>query len=137
MALQKWTCGPCDGPKICVCTGPQCGPQCGPGGCGPSCGCEEPQCGCEEPACGCEEPACGCEPACGGDGGCGQACGGKKRLFGRLLSCFSGCGGCDKELYWSEWHNDPPRCCDPCDKCGNWVGPGAGYRAPYAHPYGP
>jgi hypothetical protein len=40
-------------------------------------------------------------------------------------------------LYWSEWHNDPPQCCDPCDCYGNWVGPGAGYRAPYHHPYAP
>jgi hypothetical protein len=39
-------------------------------------------------------------------------------------------------VYWSEWHNDPPRCCDPCDHCGNWIGPSAGsYRAPYAHAY--
>jgi hypothetical protein len=47
------------------------------------------------------------------------------------------CGGCSSELYWSEWHNDPPQCCDPCDRCGNWIGPGVGYRAPYAHPYSP
>jgi hypothetical protein len=40
-------------------------------------------------------------------------------------------------LYWSEWHNDPPQCCDPCDRCGNWIGPGGGYRAPYAHAYSP
>ncbi|MEM8864731.1 MAG: hypothetical protein AAGF31_04215 [Planctomycetota bacterium] len=64
---------------------------------------------------------------------CGDACGD--------ACCDDCCGdcclGCDKELYWSEWHNDPPRCCDPCDKCGNWVGPTAPYRAPYAHPYMP
>jgi hypothetical protein len=29
-------------------------------------------------------------------------------------------------MYWSEWHNDPPRCCDPCNRCGQWVGPSAG-----------
>jgi hypothetical protein len=41
-------------------------------------------------------------------------------------------------VYWSEWHNDPPRCCDPCDCYGNWTGPGNGpYRAPYAHAYAP
>jgi hypothetical protein len=62
--------------------------------------------------------------------------------------CGALCGasscGCDSEVYWCEWHNDPPRCCDPCDRCGNWVGPGAGcdcgcyggYTAPYDHPYG-
>ncbi len=44
------------------------------------------------------------------------------------------CTGCNCETYWSEWHNDPPRCCDPCDRCGNYVGT-TGYRAPYNHPY--
>jgi hypothetical protein len=33
--------------------------------------------------------------------------------------CGSGCG----EVYWSEWHNDPPDCLDPCNRCGNYVGP--------------
>jgi hypothetical protein len=51
--------------------------------------------------------------------------------------CCSGCG-CDEEVYWSEWHNDPPRCNDPCDCHGNWIGPSAGsYRAPYSHAYSP
>jgi hypothetical protein len=42
-------------------------------------------------------------------------------------------------VYWSEWHNDPPRCCDPCDCHGNWTGPSAGsyHHAPYAHAYAP
>ena len=49
-----------------------------------------------------------------------------------------GCSGCGGEPYWSEWHNDPPCCNDPCDRCGNWIGPGAaGYRAPYYHEYAP
>jgi hypothetical protein len=51
-----------------------------------------------------------------------------------------GCGGCDSELYWNEWHNDPPRCCDQCDPCGNWTGPSAGgtsYDAPFEHEYMP
>jgi hypothetical protein len=51
--------------------------------------------------------------------------------------CCSGCG-CSEEVYWSEWHNDPPRCCDPCDCHGNWIGPSSGsYRAPYGHAYSP
>jgi hypothetical protein len=51
--------------------------------------------------------------------------------------CYAGCG-CNEEVYWNEWHNDPPRCCDPCDCYGNWTGPGSGpYHAPYAHPYAP
>lgn len=137
-AFERWDCGPCDGPRICYCTGPC-------GGCeGPSCGCAEPACGCAEPACGCAEPACGCaEPACGCESpcGCGSAVGccgcgllGIFKPVGRAIGAVCGCGGCDGELYWSEWHNDPPRCTDPCDPCGNWVGPGSGpYRAPYGH----
>ncbi|MCI0333798.1 MAG: hypothetical protein L0228_11320 [Planctomycetes bacterium] len=57
------------------------------------------------------------------------------KLFSQC--CGSGCG-CSEEVYWSEWHNDPPRCCDPCDCHGNWIGPSAGsYRAPNAHAYSP
>jgi hypothetical protein len=58
-------------------------------------------------------------------------------------SLCGGCSGCSSEAYWCEWHNDPPRCCDPCDRCGNWIGPSSGcgcngyggYSAPYDHPY--
>jgi len=121
-------CGPCK-PLINVCTGPcSCGVAC-------------------EPGCGCE-PGCAVEPGCG-VGACGDVCGpgpcgcgpvGENLAFGlhaigsefrRLLSPLGiccpngGCGGCG-ELYWSEWHSDPPACCDPCDDCGNWVGPPAG-----------
>lgn len=32
-----------------------------------------------------------------------------------------GCSQCG-ELYWSEWFNDPPECCDPCNNCGDYVG---------------
>jgi len=35
------------------------------------------------------------------------------------LTCSSGCG----EIYWGEWLNDPPADCDPCNNCGQWVGP--------------
>lgn len=148
MAFQKWTdCGNCQGPKLCPCTGPECSD--GSCGIGPGCGCAEPACGCDV-GCGMES---GCTIGCGDGacgGGCGDVCGCDKPTCGVLysvkyalgsvagcvLSPFFACGGCDGELYWSEWHNDPPRCCDPCDKCGNWIGPAAGYRAPYDHPYG-
>jgi hypothetical protein len=49
--------------------------------------------------------------------------------FGRALSvlcCCSPCAGCNGETYWSEWHNDPPRCQDPCNCHGDWIGPGCG-----------
>jgi hypothetical protein len=46
--------------------------------------------------------------------------------------CAPSCGEC----YWSEWFNDPPACCDPCDCYGNYAGhrrrpvTHAGYHAP-------
>lgn len=61
--------------------------------------------------------------ACGVDG-CGDCCPGPCHHgflspLEQLLSCGSGCG----EVYWDEWLSDPPDCCDPCDPCGNWIGP--------------
>ncbi|TWT37670.1 hypothetical protein KOR34_26300 [Posidoniimonas corsicana] len=151
MAFQKFK-GNCKKTfPICVCTGPcSCDVGCG---CEPGC-CAEPDC-CADPAC-CAEPDCcadpdcccdtGCDIGCGVEDccdpcGCGDCCGKPcgclvkiKRTLGRLLGGLCACDGCDGEVYWNEWHNDPPRCCDPCDKCGNWVGPSGGYRAPYDHP---
>jgi hypothetical protein len=132
-AGDTWKCCRECGPPICRCSGPRNGCN---AGCGDACGCA----GTCEPGCGCE-PACGCVPSgrscsrrqctCGGlffASWCGRVVGSVDR--------FCGCTGCDGELYWNEWHNDPPRCCDPCDCHGNWVGPVyGGYRAPYDHPY--
>lgn len=100
---------------------------------------------------------CSCDGCCGGWGSCGGAtnakcgapCGqggcqgrcsssgsGGYGLKGWLGRTICGCYGCG-ELYWSEWHNDPPPVCDPCDWYGNVVGRskcGRGceaYRAPY------
>jgi hypothetical protein len=42
-----------------------------------------------------------------------------------LCKCSSGCG-CNGEMYWSEWHNDPPYCQDPCNCHGQWIGPSSG-----------
>lgn len=145
-------CGPVK-PLINVCTGPGCG-----GGCEPGCGCEA-SCGCEV-GCG-VEPGCGCAVGCGGTCGAGRCgCGVLQAVgfglhaigteVGNLLRpigaplglccpCGSGCcGGCG-DFYWHEWHSDPPRCCDPCDDCGNWVGPSdtRGMRAPYDHAFAP
>ncbi len=48
--------------------------------------------------------------------------GGPLRWLYRLLTrnCYWGrsCG----EVYWGDWWNDPPDCCDPCDRCGNFTG---------------
>lgn len=149
MAGRMW-CGDCGcgphKPLINVCTGPEC---CG--GCDPACGCEV--------GCG-DAPGCGCEVGCGDTcGGCvkrccpffetlgyGLKCVGREAVgvvravgapLGLCCPCGRSCGGCG-ELYWNEWHSDPPACCDPCDDCGNWVGPSAsGMRAPYDHEFSP
>ena len=130
-ALKRWKgdCN-CQGPKINVCTGGCCCDA------GPSC-CAEPSC-CSEDLC-CDDGCCG--DACCDEVGCCDTCGngcgcGFRRGWGVWWGCFRdecrrlcgplnwcGCGGCDGELYWHEWHNDPPRCCDPCNDCGDWVGP--------------
>ena len=34
-----------------------------------------------------------------------------------------GCNSCG-ERYWGEWFGDPPECCDPCNRCGDFTGPG-------------
>ena len=114
---------------ICPCTGP-CGGCC-QSGCGECC----------EPACGCDCGNC-CEPACGT--GCGECCapcapcrprkcclkncgfcGGLGSVLSVVCSCTP-CSGCNGETYWSEWHNDPPRCQDPCNCQGQWIGPSSG-----------
>ncbi len=109
--------------------GPGCDPTYCPAPCTTACG----------PACG---PACptGCEVAC--EDPCGAECcppcppchptGPLTWIFG-LLSwrpCWdAGCG----EWYWGDWCSHPPHCCDPCDRCGNWIGssPGTGYSSAY------
>jgi hypothetical protein len=48
----------------------------------------------------CCEPWGGCYPC--GNNWCGPSCG---------------------ELFWCEWFSIPPQCCDPCDECGNFIGP--------------
>ncbi len=99
---------------------------CGVADCGaPSCGCADDGC---EASCGCDDVSCddvGCGDCVGNGSGC---CLWLKRLFGRL----GGCSGCDSEIYWSEWHNNPPGC-ETCDCNGNWTGQPGGYRAPYRH----
>ncbi len=109
----------------------QCGPACGVSGpacasCGDVCvdaGCDT----CCDP-CGdtCCDPCggCGCDP-CGGS--CWSGCGPLSWLFGGLSwgCCGSGCG----EFYWSDFYSEPPDCCDPCDRCGNWTGGSCGCGA--------
>jgi hypothetical protein len=126
-AGQSYNCGCESYMPTCGCTGPSC--------CEPACGCasgccDDGCCGCE-PSCGCSsgcEPSCGCASGGASGGGC---CTGLFRACRRMCSGFYGglCGGscgCSGETYWSEWHNDPPCCCDPCNRCGQWTGPSAG-----------
>lgn len=84
---------------------------------GPGCGCggapSDAPC-----AVGCAGP-CGCGP-------CGSPCGlhvlAPIRFVLRTLGAGLHCDGCDCERYWPGCH----RGCDPCDRCGRWVGPAAG-----------
>jgi hypothetical protein len=120
-AGQKYRCGCESHVPICPCTGCD---GCGQGCCEPACGCG---CGSAcEPACGCGS---GCEPCryhkcclkhCGFCSGCGYVV--------SALCCGNSSCGCNGEVYWNEWHNDPPRCQDPCNCNGNWIGPSS---APY------
>lgn len=131
---QRWR--PCDG---CGCGGCEscgcesCGRSCGfrvehECGCRESCGCES--CGCGRESCGCGCESCGCESCGCGCGRCGfplfpnlfpwlrcERCKGA----GERYSCGSQCGCGD--LYLGDWRSQPPRC-EPCNCCGDWVGPG-------------
>jgi hypothetical protein len=44
-------------------------------------------------------------------------------LFYRDAWCGRSCG----ERYWGDFYSDPPDWCDPCDRCGNYVGGGNGW----------
>lgn len=130
-AGQKFNCCCESHAPICPCVG-RGGGCCQNGG-----GCCEPACGCGsccEPACGCGsscEPSCGCGSSCSSGGkrkcclkNCGFCCG-----CGSLVNAFckcTPCSGCSGEIYWSEWHNDPPYCQDPCNCHGDWIGPSGG-----------
>jgi hypothetical protein len=102
----------------CACSVKSCGPDCGSG-------CE---CGRKGSSfAGMKYNVC-CETC--GPGFCGKCgvdrCGGCRTCrppICPVLGTLTDCAGCG-ERYWNEWYNDPPRCADPCDCCGNWMGPG-------------
>ena len=65
----------------------------------------------------------GCCAPCGPCGG--PVCG-PPPLFPHLVNrmrCASGCG----DFYLGEWHADPPSC-DPCNHCGEYIGPVCGCK---------
>lgn len=115
------------GPDSAICEPSSgCGPVATPcaGGCGEACG---PVGGTDwGPACGvAEEP---CAEPCAGP--CGPACyprGPLSWLFALFAGdfCGDGCG----EIYWGDFYSEPPECCDPCDRCGNWTGGPTGQSA--------
>jgi len=120
------TCG-CDVPCGPACCDVPCGPASGPA-CGPPCesccdGCSDP---CGAACCdACPQPCCDpcCDPCYDP---CYDPCCGARGLLGWLFRplawscCDTSCG----EIYWGDFHGDPPDCCDPCDDCGNWTGRG-------------
>jgi len=73
-----------------------------------------------------------CESSCGSS--CGGSCGdcadpsaqcGPLTIVHKLLHPQKwNCGSCG-ERYWGDFHGDPPECCDPCDRCGNFTGAGS------------
>lgn len=91
---------------------------------------------CGWPACGPGSPGTICDPTHCAAGGhecgssCGTACGlCSSKAYPGPLSClmylcnygtYKGpvCG----DVYWGDWHGDPPDCCDPCDRHGNYTG---------------
>jgi hypothetical protein len=53
-------------------------------------------------------------------------CGPLTPLFALFThDCWSSCG-CGQR-YWGDFYGDPPDCCDPCDRCGNYICGGSGY----------
>jgi hypothetical protein len=121
LAASTGCCGPCPwlwhplGPDSAICEpSPWCGPLATPctgacEACGPVAGVE---CGpaCEVVEAPCVEPCCGpCYP-----------CGPLSWLFALFAGdfCGDGCG----DIYWGDFYSEPPDCCDPCDRHGNWTG---------------
>jgi hypothetical protein len=120
-------------------------------GCGGDCG---GHCGggCADGACGCGDQACG--GGCGHDGGwgcfdfgwgCNNACsifGCGSHYLDPQGACYGAyCGkGCQEAgcgpMYWGDAHN-VPRTTDPCDCCGNFVGPSHNLHGSTPWYYGP
>lgn len=61
-----------------------------------------------------------CAGPCGEDCTAAPCCGLTPfGLIRNMFTCNAGCG----EIYWGEWYYDPPDACDPCNDCGDYVGP--------------
>ncbi|MCC6492425.1 MAG: hypothetical protein IT424_05330 [Pirellulales bacterium] len=121
------------------CRAVQCGDACGRG-C--SMAFQKYDCACEDACGGCcgsgaSDQTCDCAAPCAAEGCaqgvCSGRCGAGRGLKG-WLSRLCGCNDCG-EMYWSEWHNDPPCVYEPCDNCGRYAGgcrcESAAYQADY------
>ena len=101
--------------------------------CDAACGCPDAACGCPDSccdaacgcpdeccdpcaSCGCPDASCGCPTNCCSSVGCGSPVVGRCRLLQRMRNALCGCSGCG-DLYWSEWHNNPPCNCNSCATC--------------------
>ncbi|MCC6126272.1 MAG: hypothetical protein IT426_15040 [Pirellulales bacterium] len=67
-----------------------------------------------------------CDEPCGrpcGRGACGDrtACGPLTLIFS-IFNCNTWRGPSCGERYWGDFYSDPPDCCDPCDRGGNYAG---------------
>jgi hypothetical protein len=140
---QSYCCHPCGGCGGCGCCGDECGGCCGSGcapcaphravvaGCDDGCGC-----GCTKPcgAVGCRTCSpcspcgdCCCDPCADP---CGNCCYARPWYRGPLSCLFAlftpncWCGPSCGQRYWGDFYSDPPDCCDPCDRCGNYAGCG-------------
>ena len=76
---------------------------------------------------GCDTGVCDtgvCDTGACGTAACGTSCWNFPvlRMLHNMVTCDAGCG----RVYWGEWAADPPEPSDPCDDCGNWVGPQCG-----------
>lgn len=114
----------CDPCASCGCPDASCGcpdTYCDTASCGcPDECCDTATCGCPDDccdpcaSCGCPDASCGCPDECGTSVGCGSSVMGNCRLLQRIRNAFSGNSGGSSELYWSEWHNNPPCDCNTC-----------------------
>ena len=114
----------CNCPPAQVC-GPRCVERCAPR-CAPACQPDCDPCGdmCADP---CGDPCCEstCDPC---SDPCARPCGPLSCLFA-IFGPPCSRGGCG-EIYWGDFHGDPPDCCDPCDRMANFTGgySGGGYH---------
>ncbi len=90
---------------------------------GPGTGCKPTHCGdcgtCDScAATPVEAPCHDCGQTCVDP--CQRACGPLTWLFD-LFSCGYCGDGCG-EIYWGDFHGNPPDCCEPCDRHANFTG---------------